>query len=142
MPELVKLALAKFGQLSTSELNVVGAATSGGLAFCGPSTRGDDPANDPAQAAGWGDKRTIRAALIRWLCVDRVAKDLVDPHGVWIHAARIVDTLDLAFVSVPFPLVFDNCLFASAIILLYAKLETLYIRTCRTDGEPRARRFG
>jgi hypothetical protein len=131
-PELVKLALAKFGQLSTSELNVVGAATSGGFAFCGPSARGDDPANDPAQAAGWSDDRSVRAALIRWICADRTAKELVDPHGLWIHAARIVDMLDLASVTVPFPLIFDNCLFASAIVLLDSRLETLYLRRSQT----------
>jgi len=131
-PALVKLALAKFGRLSTSELNVVGAATSGGFAFCGPSTRGDDPANDPAQAAGWSDERSVRAALIRWLGADRTAKELVDPHGLWIHAARIVDMLDLASVTVPFPLIFDNCLFASAIVLLDSRLETLYLRGSQT----------
>jgi hypothetical protein len=131
-PELVKLALAKFCRLSESELKMLQAATSGGFAFCGPSARGDDPGNDPAQAIGWGDERTIRAALIRWLCVDRVAEDLVDPHGVWVHAAQIVNLLDLASVTVPFPLIFDNCLFASAIVLQDARLETLYLRRSQT----------
>ncbi len=132
-PELINLALAKFGRLTDSELNMLRAANSGGFAFCGPSPLGEDPANDPAQTAGWGNERTIRASVIRWLCVDHKAKDLVDPHGVWIHAARIEDMLDLSFVTVSFPLFFDNCLFTGAVILLCAKLGSLSIRASRSS---------
>ena len=134
VPDLIEFARSRFDRLSKCELKILSAATSGGFAYCGPSASGDDPRNNPAMAAGWGDERTIRASVIRWMCGDREAKNLVDPHGIWIHAARIEHLLDLAFLTVPFPLIFDNCLFADPIILQYSKLQSFYLRACRTTA--------
>jgi hypothetical protein len=130
--ELATLAIAKFDRLSESELKMLCAATSGEYAYCGPSARDDDPHNDPGQAAEWNHHRTIRAALIRWQCVDQTAKCLVDPRGVEIHAARIADVLDLSFATVPFPLFFTACFFASRMDLFGAQLEALYLRSSRS----------
>ena len=97
-----------------------------------PSARDDDPHNDPEQAVEWDHERTIRAALIRWQCIDHTAKCLVDPRGVQIHAARIEDVLDLSFATVSFPLQFTACLFASRVELFGAQLEALYLQHSRS----------
>jgi hypothetical protein len=70
---LEALARARFGDLSQAELKLLRAAPKGEMAWCGPSAKNDDPANDPAKADEWAHEREIRADLIRWLCVDRLA---------------------------------------------------------------------
>ena len=40
--------------------------------------------NDPRHANTWDASRTIRAQVIRWLCVDREAICQIDPHGIHI----------------------------------------------------------
>ncbi len=132
--ELAALALAKFDHLSESELKMLCAATTGEFAFCGPSTRIDDQENDSTKAAGWGDERTIRAALLRWLCLDGTARILVDPRGIVVHAAKIADELDLSFATVPFPLAFMNCHFAVDMSLLGAQLQAFSLFASRTKA--------
>ena len=104
-------AQARFPELSQAELKLLRAAPKGEAAFCGPSAKDDDPANDPAKADEWGPEREIRADLIRWLCVDHDAASAVDPKGIQVYAARLTGGLDLAFVSVPFPLGLCRCHF-------------------------------
>jgi hypothetical protein len=132
--ELAALALAKFDHLSESELKLLCAATTGEFAFCGPSTRVDDQENDSTKAAGWGDERTIRAALLRWLCLDGTARILVDPRGIVVHAAKIADELDLSFATVPFPLAFMNCHYAVDMSLLGAQLQAFSLFASRTKA--------
>jgi hypothetical protein len=107
--DLEALARARFPDLSQAELKLLRAAPKGEVAWCGPSRKDDDPANDPAKADEWGHEREIRADLIRWLCVDRDAASAVDPKGIQVHAARITGALDLSFVSVAFPLLMWRC---------------------------------
>ena len=116
---------ARFGELSQAELKLLRAAPKGVVAFCGPSAKDDDPANDPAKADEWGPEREIKADLIRWLCVDRDAASAVDPRGTQIHAARITGALDLAFVSVPFPLRLRRCCLTDNAILISTDLPAL-----------------
>jgi hypothetical protein len=107
--DLEALARARFPDLSQAELKLLRAAPKGEVAWCGPSDKDDDPANDPAKAHEWGPEREIRADLIRWLCVNRDPASVVDPKGIQIHAARIAGASDLSFVSVPFPLGLCRC---------------------------------
>src|SRR5271157_6147452 len=88
--DLEVLAQARFGELSQAELKLLSAAPKGEAAFCGPSGKDDDPANDPAKADEWGSDREIRADLIRWLCVDRDAASAVDPRGIQVHAPGLL----------------------------------------------------
>jgi sRNA-binding regulator protein Hfq len=106
---LETLARARFTKLTAAEINLLQAAPKGEFAVCGPNMNDDDPANDPSKAEKWGEDRQIRADLIRWLCVDRQAKELVDPKGIQAYGAKIPDALDLSFVTVPFPLTLQHC---------------------------------
>jgi hypothetical protein len=129
--DLEALARARFGDLSQAELKLLRAAPKGEVAWCGPSAKNDDPANDPAKADEWGPEREIRAHLIRWLCVDRDASSAVDPMGIQIYAARITGTLDLSFISVPFPLALCRCRLADGANLISADLPALNLAGSR-----------
>ncbi len=129
--DLEVLAQERFAPLSQAELRLLRAAPKGEAAFCGPSAKNDDPANDPAKADEWGPEREIKADLIRWLCVDRDAASVVDPRGIQIYAARITGALDLAFVSVPFPLCLRRCHFTDHVNLISTDLPTLILAGSR-----------
>ena len=107
--DLEQLAEARFGPLSVAETKLLRAAPKGEIAYCGPSEQDDDPNNDPVNSGNWAQDRWIRAELIRWLFVDREAKDLLDPRGIRAHAACITGKLDLSFVVVPFLLALRRC---------------------------------
>ena len=107
--ELERLAPARFSDLTAAEIKLLRAAPNGDLAVCGPSKENHDPANDPAKADEWGKEREIRADLIRWLCVDRQAREMVDPKGILVAGAKILGTLDLSYARVPFGLNLWRC---------------------------------
>ncbi len=134
--DLVAEARANFGELSAAEQNVLRAVQSGEVAYCGPSDKADDTENDPSKAAGWDAGRTIRARLIRWLCVDPEASKRVDPQGIQVHAARIGDPanekdLELYAISIPFPLVFVASSFQVPIRLTDASIKGLHLTGSR-----------
>ncbi len=137
--DLMAAARAKFGELSAAEEKLLRCAQSGDVAYCGPSEKNDDPENDPAKADGWGKKRTIRARLIRWLCIDSEASKHVDPRGIQIHAARIGDpsnenALDLSAAFVSFPLNFLICSFQLPLWLPDAKIPRLNLTGTQIPG--------
>jgi hypothetical protein len=137
--DLVAAARAKFGELSAAEEKLLRCAESGDVAYCGPSEKDDDPANDPAKAADWGNDRTIRAKLIRWLCIDGEASQHVDPHGIQVHAAQIGDPasetdLDLSAATIPFRLSFELCSFQVSFGLIDARIVALNLRGTRVPG--------
>jgi hypothetical protein len=107
--ELVPLAGAYFGVLSEAETRLLAAAQMGGFAFCGPSSDLSHPSNDPAKSSDWGNERNVRASLIRWLCFDRTARDRVDPSGIRVSGARVVERLNLSYATVPFGLTLTAC---------------------------------
>jgi hypothetical protein len=129
--DLEVLAQARFAPLSQAELKLLRAAPKGEVAWCGPSAKDDDPANNPAKADEWDREREIRADLIRWLCVDRDAASAVDPRGIQIHAGRITGALDLSFVSVPFPLGLCRCRLTGDASLISADLPALNLAGSR-----------
>jgi hypothetical protein len=132
--DLEALAQARFPSLSQAELKLLRAAPKGEVAWCGPSAKYDDPANDPARADEWGPEREVRADLIRWLCVDRDAASAVDPMGIQIHAARISGALNLSFVSVPFPLCLWRCRFTDHADLISTDLPELNLAGSRVES--------
>jgi len=68
----------------------------------------------------------IRADLIRWLCMDGEASKKVHPHGIQIQGAKISgDSLDLSYVSLPFPLSLEGCIIDCTVDLLGSKIPSL-----------------
>ena len=126
--DLVGLARASFGDLSAAETTLLAAAQIGGFALCGPSANLSDPANDPAKASEWGTERTIRASLIRWLCVERTARDRVDPNGIRASGAKVLGNLDLSNVTVPFGLTLAGCRLMEDAHLISTSLAELDLR--------------
>ena len=128
MESLERLARTKFTDppLSAAEERVMRAAPDGTIAEC----RDLGGSVDPEKANGapeekWPDARSIRAGLIRWLCVDREAREQVDPLGVWIQGARLAGRLDLSFACIPFPLLILGCRLEQDLNLRYAKMPVL-----------------
>jgi len=81
----------------------------GAFATAGPSSNPGDPSNDPAHADEWSKDREVRAAVIWWLCIDPEAIRWTDPQGLRLLGARIVGSLNLSTVRVPFAITLRNC---------------------------------
>jgi hypothetical protein len=62
----------------------------------------------------WKRDREIRSKLLRLLCTDRTIKTFADPRGIIAEGALISGRLDLAEITVPFPLSFQNCYFSES----------------------------
>lgn len=122
---LLSLAEAHFHPLREAEKKLLAAAPVGETAWCGPSPKDFDPANDPAKANSWGAERCIRAGLIRWLCIDREARSYVDPRGVQVHGARIEGSLDLSFVRLRFPVSLRCCSLKEETRLRFLRIPTI-----------------
>ena len=75
-----------------------------------------------------GAKRTVQAVLLRRCCHE--LKDQVDPRGLRLGNALIAGRLDLAGLTVPFPLRFDGCEFDSAPVVEGAELFELALTGC------------
>src|SRR5579864_1091041 len=103
---LEQLASPKFGRLTQAESLVLHLAPTGETARCGPSSsvKETEPANDPSQAARWGNTRTIRSSLIRWLYVDPRAVSMIALSGLSIHGAYIDGKLDMSRIKTDLPL--------------------------------------
>ncbi|HKN25813.1 MAG TPA: hypothetical protein VJX72_13275 [Candidatus Acidoferrum sp.] len=123
--ELLKLAETRFQSLREAERKLLNAAPLGETAWCGPSPKDFDPTNNPAKADSWGPERSIRAGLIRWLCIDRDARALIDPRGIQAHGARIEGSLDLSFVRVRFPLALRCCSLKEETKLRFLRIPTI-----------------
>jgi hypothetical protein len=144
MGSLEELAREKFGELSEAERRVLRNAPNGTTADCRRDLGGG---GEPEKADGtpkapdekWPDTRNVRADLIRWLCIDREAREQVDPRGVWIEGARITGRLDLSFTNVLFPLGMLGCRLDRLLNLRWAKMPTLnlggsWTRAIAADG--------
>src|SRR5215472_1984254 len=81
----------------------------GEYAVCGPSANPDDASNDPQDAAKWDEQRSIRASLIRWMCVYPEANRQIDPQGVQVLGAKVIGKLDLTGVNVPYGITLRRC---------------------------------
>jgi len=101
------------------------ALTKGDMAVCGTDANNNAVANDPAKAEEWGTERHVRAAVVRWLCVDKRAREFVDPMGVQVYGAMIVGTLDLSYAIVPFPVLFWHCRFRDDLDLTAGQFNEL-----------------
>jgi hypothetical protein len=123
--ELKKRAEERFAPLSQAETKMLRAAIAGETAWCGPSRKNDDPHNDPSSDKEWAAEREIRAEVLRWLCIDKAAKDYVDLRGVVIHGAKISGDVNLSGALLNFPFVLNFCRCSSDFCLISAELTFL-----------------
>jgi hypothetical protein len=108
--------------LAANAFSSLSAAGGGKLAYCGNSRATD---NDPKKSDNWDAARTIRAPLIRWLCVNREAVSWIDPRGISVEAAKIKGTLDLESATIPFPLRLQRCAIGDGMNLAGADIRRL-----------------
>ena len=93
---LLELLPKRFRPLTSAEENLLKAVPTPDPADCSSD---NDEQNDPAQADTWGDERTIRADLIRWLCVDRKASQL----KMWSYPATFQPEMAEKTINAPTP---------------------------------------
>jgi hypothetical protein len=119
---LVALASSRFpnltrcerAMLDNADLNVMSPAE---YAVCGPSSKFDDPSNDPTNTATLDHQRDVRAVLFRWIFVDPDVIRQVDPGGSNILGARIVGAIHPELVRTPFGLSLLRCAIPEVISL-------------------------
>jgi hypothetical protein len=79
------------------------------------------------------EERVVSGSLIRRLCVSKEAQD-VDPLGIRIKDARIVDLVDLSYCMVARPLRFEATTFDMTPDLIGAQLPALWFEDCTLPG--------
>jgi hypothetical protein len=79
------------------------------------------------------EERIVSPDLVRRLCVGPEAKD-VDPRGIRIKGAHIVQPLDLSYTNVPHPLEFEATTFDAMPDLTRADLPLLCLVECKLPG--------
>ena len=136
---LTKLAAAKFPSLTRCERAVLENADlkttrHGPPAACGPSSKLEDPSNDPKNAATWDHQRDLRAELIRWVFIDPEANKQVDPTGIEALGARITGSLDLGYAHAPFVLGCVHCAILEPVMLESAELNVLVLSGSYTNS--------
>jgi sRNA-binding regulator protein Hfq len=128
---LEQMARQKFTSppLSEAEKRVVHHASDGTIAVCIDLGGGSEPARADGTPGApderWPGARSVRADLIRWLVVDREARKLVDPRGVFILGARITGVLDMSYTNALFPLVLFRCRLEQPLNLVGARMVML-----------------
>jgi hypothetical protein len=123
--ELRRLILrrtSQFPQISPSEQNLLDAVANGEVA---DYSEGNATENKPADAAGWRDRRIVRAKVIEWLCTDKEASALVSRQGIRIKGARIEARIDLTNAKVGFPLILENCAAPGGIDLSDSEMQSV-----------------
>jgi len=89
--------------------------------------------------------KTIRAALIRWLCSDKDAQALVWPEGIGIEYVTIegekisffqnnVLGLNLSSLKIPFPIILHHCVLPDWLLLLGTDIPFLDLDGCKVDS--------
>jgi len=116
MSELEDRAFAEFSDLTSAEKTLLAAAARGLAADYGRIG-----STDGSKRSAWGESRTIRAELLRWLCVNKDAAECVDLRGVVISSAKVVGQLDLAYASLHFPLTIVDSTISDGIVLSHAE---------------------
>lgn len=74
------------------------------------------------------DRRPVDAALLRRCCLD--FRDQIDPRGLRLHRAAVRGPVDLAGLTLPFPLRFEGCDFDSPVHVEGAELRDLALTGC------------
>src|SRR5580704_2608163 len=89
--------------------------------------------------------KTIRAALIRWLCSDNDAQALLWPEGIGLEFAEIKGEklsflkyngvgLNLSSLKIPFPIILHHCILPDWLLLLGSDIPFLDLDGCKIDS--------
>ncbi len=117
---LCELARSQFGALSPLESALIlGAGTNQ------TSVPSAEAIGDVTQGNLWGEDRTLRADILRWLCADPPAAQIVGFAGVNIIGAKVQGELILSLAQVRFPLALRSCYFSGGLNLSDACLRSL-----------------
>lgn len=112
--KLLKLAKEKFGEtLTKAEIKLLDNVVRPGLA---------DYGND--------EDHELRAEVIEWLCSDKKAIAPITHYGICLKEANINNSLNLAYLDIPFRLNFEKCNIREKIELHSARLKELYLGGC------------
>ncbi|MCG8690744.1 MAG: hypothetical protein MI806_06010 [Minwuiales bacterium] len=108
--------------LTDAEKRLIVAVKAGAVANY---STGQPDQDDPAQGASWAAERTLRANVIRQLCLGLIPEWQVDPKGVRIHGAKVDGDLDLEAGTIAFPLELTRCHMAGQVNLIGANIKRL-----------------
>jgi hypothetical protein len=135
---LLTMAMAVFPGLTHAEIALLTHAdlqsrATADFASGGTSADPADRSNDPSSADEWPHERSVRAELIRWMCVDPRAVVLIDPRGIRLTGARINGKLDLSHVRMPFGIALVRCSLPEILDLTSTDVLTLDFNGSRTN---------
>jgi hypothetical protein len=130
---LENAARQRFETLTEAETQLLRVLRSGEIADCRLKTR-KASAVERDNASLFTGERTIRAKLIRWICVSSLEGSNEGIRGIRVGEARIIGSLDLSFLTVHYPIEFSRCWFDGAIKLTGAELKMLSMEGTRTNG--------
>ncbi len=130
-PGLVELAERHFGDISDPERRLFEAIASGQVA---EFPDGLKVGSRPDALVFNTDASVIRASRIAWLVSQPDAQNWVTPRGIQVSGARIIGTLDLAFASTPYPLVFTSCYFDDPMLMQGATLSFVRLGCSRIEA--------
>jgi hypothetical protein len=86
---------------------------------------------DPALADQWGPERRVRPEVLRWLCLDPLARERVAPAGLRLRGLSLTGPVDLDRARIPFPLAFAHCALGAGLNLARAEVARLTLSGCR-----------
>ena len=109
-------------ELNEAEQKLVDAAQKGEICNL-QSDVGEE--NDPANGDSWGDERTVRAEVIRRLCVGADPHVRVDYRGIHLIGAKIAGQVDLREAEVGFPFGMEHCWLEEPFLLANARTRTM-----------------
>jgi len=111
-----------YSKLREMEKKVVIAAGQGASANF---KSGNHQADNPENGASWGEDRTIRAQIIRDLCLGTNPRWTVHTKGLQIKGAKITGKLDLEAAAISHPLLLIDCYFENQMTFTDAETRML-----------------
>ncbi|MFL6073292.1 MAG: hypothetical protein ACJ73S_07860 [Mycobacteriales bacterium] len=96
---------------------------------------GDPDTDDPANAAGWGEDRAVRAEVIAALLRGAVPAEPGHTAALRLAGARVDGPLDLRHTDIPYPLWLPGCALVDQVSLRNVRLRSLNLEgSCLAAG--------
>ena len=122
--ELLKIARARFSDLTDPEIEVISQAAMGEWANFGDG-------EVPADAGARDEMPKVRAGVLEWLAADNIATAHVHHRGIRIAGAIFEEPLDLSDANLPHPLRLIKCAIPDPIDLGAATTRTISLSGSR-----------